>query len=447
MGNLYDEIIEDIKRDIDKGIYKPGKKIPSIRKMSEKYNCSKNTVIKAYETLKNNHIIYSYDKSGYYIVENIISTIDNKSEKINFLSGNTYIGQMNTPDLKHCLDRAADIYRNISLSDGIYGIESLRKTLTRYLADFQVFTSPNNIYVNFGIQQALSMLTEMKFPNKKNTILIEEPSYSFYIDYLKYKKIDVLGIERNENGIDLSELEEIFKNNDIKFFYTIPRNNNPLGTVYSIKERKGIAKLAKKYDVYIIEDDYFADVNPGKKYDPIYSYSDYQHTIYLKSFSKIMPWMRMGIIVMPDILKESFAEEIRKVQLHSYFASSLISQATLEIYIKSNMLNKHVELVGKELKEKQKVLKEEIRKVEKYGVRVSNTYSGFYKYIYLPDSIRSEILVKELKKSNVLVSDGSKYYINKNKYKNGIRVSIASVSKEEIRDGFNIINKKINEFI
>ena len=54
ISKLYEKIIKDIEEGIEKGVYTVGKKIPSVRELSKKYNCSINTVIKAYDTLKNN---------------------------------------------------------------------------------------------------------------------------------------------------------------------------------------------------------------------------------------------------------------------------------------------------------------------------------------------------------------------------------------------------------
>ena len=68
----------------------------------------------------------------------------------------------------------------------------------------------------------------------------------------------MIGIERRCAGVDFDRLEKIFRTEDIKFFYTMPRFHNPLGCSYTTKEKKLLARLAAKYDVYIIEDDYFA---------------------------------------------------------------------------------------------------------------------------------------------------------------------------------------------
>jgi DNA-binding transcriptional MocR family regulator len=446
MENIYEHIVSEIENDIHQGIYKPGKKLPSVRELSAKYNCSKNTVVKAYETLRNNHIIYSIPQSGYYIVEKLIESEDNNSEVINFFTGNPIIGNMNTPDLKHCLDRAVDIYKNNSLSTSMYGVPSLREILVKYLSNFQVFTTSNNIFVNLGIQQALSILTQMPFPNGKDTILIEQPTYSHFINFLKFCGAKVLGIERDNKGIDLNKLEYLFKNEKIKFFYTVPRNHSPLGTDYNKLQRKAIAALAVKYDVYIVEDDYFADISLDSKYDPIYSYSDHTRHFYLKSFSKILPWMRIGLVVVPPDLLKIFKQYIGISYHYSYFSASLISQATLEIYIRSKILKKHVTSITKELEAKQKCLTKNLGSLAKYDIKCIGGNSGFYSYLQLPDYINESRLVEDLKKNNVIVSPGNRFYYDESFYKKGIRLSVACVNNEEIDKGFEIINLELKKY-
>lgn len=442
---IYEEIVKDIENDINSGIYRAGKRIPSVRELSRKYNCSKNTVVKAFETLKSSHIIYSVPQSGYYIVENAFKNNPTADDIINFSTGNQTIGSINTPDLKHCLDIALDIYKNNSLNSNIYGVDSLREILPEYLSDFQVFTRPDNIFVNLGVQQALTILTKMPFPNGKNVILVEQPTFRYYIDFLKSEGADVIGIERSENGIDLNKLESIFKNSSIKFFYTIPRNHSPLGTCYNKNQRKAIAELANKYDVYIVEDDYFGDISPDPKYDPIYAYSDHCHIIYLKSFSKIVPWMRIGLTLIPSHMLNMFKEYRHISYYFSYFSASLISQAALEIFIRSKILKKHTSSLSKELEKKQRSLQKSASILEKYGVRHIGGKSGLYSYLQLPDYINEDKLIRDLKMQNVLLQSGKKFYLDDFPYKKGLRISIASTSIDKINKGFEIINQMVKK--
>ncbi|ELK41557.1 transcriptional regulator [Brevibacillus agri BAB-2500] len=49
--------------------YQDGDKLPSIRELSARYQCSKSTVISALNELEKRHLIYSVDRSGFYVVK------------------------------------------------------------------------------------------------------------------------------------------------------------------------------------------------------------------------------------------------------------------------------------------------------------------------------------------------------------------------------------------
>ncbi|MBL4932956.1 PLP-dependent aminotransferase family protein [Clostridium paridis] len=435
----YEQIIYDIKNDINGKKYKTSKKLPSVRDLSLAYNCSKSTVIKAYESLKNSHLIYSVPQSGYYVVEEHITPISMPNTFIDFSTGNPNIGKILTPDLKHCLNRAVDIYANQPIDPDVYGIDSLRHLLPSYLAKFQVFTSVDNIFINLGIQQILSILTNMPFPNDKKNILVENPTYRYFISFLENSGIKPIGIERNEYGIDLNELEHIFKYGDIKFFYTIPRNHNPLGTRYSKSQRLAIADLAKKYNVYIVEDDYFGDIEFDSKYDPIYSYGDHHNFIYLKSFTKIIPWIKLGLTVVPDHLIDDFKLHANYSYYYSYFAPSLVSQATLEIYLKSNLLSKHIKSIKTEHKIRLNLLKEKMGELSNLNISFTKPTWGFYSYIFLPEYINEDLFAKKLGDRGIKIAKGRPYFLSNSTYKKGIRLSVAKPNTNEIITGMDEI--------
>src|SRR5690606_318771 len=112
--------------------------------------------------------------------------------------------------------------------------------------------------------------------------------------------------------------------------------HNPLGTSYSVREKKAIARLAAKHDVYVLEDDYMADLGDRRGFDPIFAYDDSGHVVYLKSFSKIIfPGLRIGAVVLPETLADQFH---RHNQLGG---AALLSQAALDLYMKNGMYDRH----------------------------------------------------------------------------------------------------------
>ena len=96
--------------------------------------------------------------------------------------------------------------------------------------------------------------------------------------------------------------------------------------------------LAKKYNVFIVEDDYLADLETDSKADPLYSLDHGNHVIYLKSYSKIIfPGLRVGVAVIPTAISSAFHTYKKILDIDS----PMISQAALEIYIKSGMFERH----------------------------------------------------------------------------------------------------------
>ncbi|RJG18968.1 PLP-dependent aminotransferase family protein [Paenibacillus thiaminolyticus] len=188
------------------------------------------------------------------------------------------------------------------------------------------------------MQQALALLNAMPLPNGKTKVVVEQPGYHLFLAHLKLHNTPALGVERTARGVNLARLEALFKREDVRYFYTMPRFHNPLGTSLSNADKQRIVELANRYDVYIIEDDYLADFEQDAGQMPMYYDDTNQRVIYLKSYSKIMlPGLRVGVAVLPDALVGAFQQHKRTTD----FDSSMISQAALELYITSGMFQRH----------------------------------------------------------------------------------------------------------
>ena len=217
------------------------------------------------------------------------------------------------------------------------GLEDLRQSVQRLLLDSAVYTSADNLILTSGTQQALYILSQIDFPNGKDTILVEQPTYHRINDLLLNQTLPYETIERKPTGIDLKELERIFQTRQIKFFYTIPRFHYPLGHSYSRQEKEEILALAERYDVYIVEDDYLADFD-SKRELPFYYLDDSQHVLYIKSFStSLFPALRITALALPPQIRETFLSYKKAVD----YDSNLIMQKALSLYIDNLMFEKN----------------------------------------------------------------------------------------------------------
>ncbi|WP_114497916.1 PLP-dependent aminotransferase family protein [Fontibacillus phaseoli] len=442
----YISILSDMENKIREGLYLPGQKLPSVRMAAEAYGCSISTVTRAYAELEKRHVIYSVPQSGFYVVVKPGDWRDNRdSGIINFATVLPDLDAFPYLDFQHCLNKAIDIYKYDLFTYGEpQGLESLRHTLVSHLANDQVFPKAERIIVTSGAQQALEILAKMPFPNGKSAVLVEQPSYDRYLRFLETENIPVYGIARTAAGMDLRELEQRFRSGEIKFFYTMSRYHNPLGTSYSMEERRAIARLAEKYDVYILEDDYMADLGAERQFDPIYAYDGGSHVIYLKSFSKIIfPGLRLGAIVLPERLLKTF---------HAYKIypdTSLLSQAALEVYIKNGMYERHKHRISSLYASRMQALRESVERYNEPGLmEVPDISSGIYTHFKLKSTVNLERLLQRLAERNISAVPGKGFYLsNYLEREKFLRISISQTQPERIDEGVKAIVEEVRREI
>ncbi|MGT2935458.1 aminotransferase-like domain-containing protein [Streptococcus castoreus] len=350
MTSKYQMIIADLDKAIQQQEFKKGDKLPSIRQLSQSYQCSKDTVQRALLELKYRHLIYAVPKSGYYVLGKVIQ--EDFSHDLSLEDYNNLAYE----DFRLCLNEAL-VARDSYLFHYYHqteGLEDLRNALLPYLASNSIYSNKSQLLITSGTQQALYILSQMTFPTTGQKILIETPTYHRMEELVKKLGLAYQTIEREFEGLNLVELETIFQTGDIKFFYTISRFSNPLGLSYSPKEKEAIVQLAKQYRIYILEDDYLGDFVNSKE-PPLHYYDTNDRVIYLKSFSmSVFPALRIGTLVLPTALKTHFLAQKSMIDLDT----NLLMQKALALYLENGMFQKNLKHIKHFLKQRKEDLRD-----------------------------------------------------------------------------------------
>ena len=329
----YQRIVDKITKDIKEGKLATGQKIPSVRKLAERYHCSKDTAQKALIELKYQKYIYAVPKSGYYVLENAQEEKQDLELPVRDDRHQAY------EDFRLCVNETLIGRENYLFNyyPQQEGLEDLRRSVQKLMLDSAVYASRDQLVLTSGTQQALYILSQIDFPNQKERILVEQPTYHRINDLLLAQKLPCETIERTPQGINLGELEKIFQSGKIKFFYTIPRFHYPLGHSYSRQDKEEILRLAQLYDIYIVEDDYLSDFD--SRQELTFHYLDNsQRVIYIKSFStSLFPALRITALLLPPQIQKTFIAYKSAVD----YDSNLIMQKALSLYIDSLMFEKN----------------------------------------------------------------------------------------------------------
>ncbi|MBT2770973.1 PLP-dependent aminotransferase family protein [Halomonas sp. ISL-60] len=447
---LYVAIVKQLLQEMKDGKRRPGDKLLSIREAAEAFGCSRNTVMRAYGELEKRHRIYVVPQSGYYIAHRTPDGEEAKAtaevhDVIDFNWAGPDPSAMPFRDFQHCMNEAIERYREdmFTYSEG-QGLASLRLQLARHLRDLQVFTAPERIYVVTGSQQALHLLVGLPFPNGKGNIVVEQPVHAGMVESLRGYGGEVHGISYEEGGMDLERLEALFRDNDVKFFYTVSRFHNPTGYSHTNEARKRMVELAQQYSVYIVEDDYMGDLDGDPRNDPMFAYDPSGWVIYVKSFSKVMlPGLRLGLAVLPDGLREGFLRAKAAADVHT----PLLTQGALEVYLESGMFAAHIGRMREIYRRKAVLLQEAYRKHLPPGTAYTRSYSGFYTTIGLPAPLRAKAVADHLLQRGVRVNPAQRLYLPEFRQENVLRLSVSQVEEGLIEPGIRAIGDGIRELL
>ncbi|MEJ8545805.1 PLP-dependent aminotransferase family protein [Brevibacillus borstelensis] len=433
----YLQLQSELESKIESRQWTDGDKLPSIRTLADRYACSHSTVIRALAELERRHVIYSVPKSGYYVVKSALALPEEETGVIDFATSAPDRDVFPYLDFQHCINKAIDTYSSDLFVYGTpQGLDTLIQVIHKQFADYQVFASPKNIFITSGVQQALAVLSAMPFPNRKAKVVLEQPGYHLLIEYLETHNIPVVGVKRTAKGIDLAELERVFREGDVKFFYTMPRFQSPLGTSCTKQEKLAIIELAEKYDVFIVEDDHMADFEQDSKADPLFAYDRSARAIYLKSYSKILlPGLRVGVAVIPSRLVDVFQRYKRLIDIDT----SMLSQAALEIYIKSGMFERHRHKIRASYAKRSDILAASIHRhfgpLGGISAICDSSQPMIHTHMALDRSISVPRVISLLKKDGIVIEPIDKHYLSSYPKENLVKLNVSNTKDKDIDRG------------
>lgn len=451
----YVQIANRIRKLIDNKDISDGEKLPTIRELADILEVNNVTIVNAYKKLKSDGYAFQKVGSGTYAKRKELTSLFNREySKIfkNMLPEELekiidFTGETNT-EVYFPINEFKSVINKVLDRDGAnaliikepLGYEKLRETINKSFWNNKL--DLDNILIVSGAQQGIDIASKA-IVNINDNVIVEKPTYGGALSVFKWRRANIFEIEIKEDGVDLDEFEEILKKNKISCFYTMSYFQNPTGISYSREKKLKLLDLSKKYDFYIIEDDYLSELIYDNNiiHEPLKKLDKYERVIYIKSFSKIfLPGIRLGYMVTPA----SFNEIIQSSKINTDITTSSLMQRVLELYISEGFWKEHIAYQCREYKKKYKLIKSLIEDELLDKVTYIDPKGGLYFYIKLKDkSITSKELYYKLKRKNVFITPGVIFYRDS---KNGdyfFRIGFSQVSKDKIIKGIGLIKEEL----
>ena len=136
-----------------------------------------------------------------------------------------------------------------------------RSAAARFLADRGLTLPAANIFILSGGHDAITQIIAMT-ELRGTAIAVDAISYPNFLSIARDHAIQLLPCTSDANGM-LPESLEAAAAAGARAVYLMPTVHNPLGTVIPASRRKQLAAIAEKSQLWIIEDDAYAFLEPA----------------------------------------------------------------------------------------------------------------------------------------------------------------------------------------
>ena len=215
------------------------------------------------------------------------------------------------------------------------GFTPLREAMASYLGERGIKVNADGVLIQSGSQGVLDSLCKVLI-TKGDKIAVEAPTYLGAIQAFKPYEPQFIRIEMDDDGLVPESLEEVLKNHDIKFVYTVPTFQNPTGRSISLERRKKIAAIIIRYGALLVEDDPYSNLRYTGEALPSIKTMAPDNVVYITTLSKVLaPGLRIGVVAAPKLIAEWLVIVKQGVDLHT----ATFSQAIAAEYVAGGYLH------------------------------------------------------------------------------------------------------------
>jgi len=289
------------------------------------------------------------------------------------------------------------------------GDPELRKLVAEKLTrERNMKVTADDMVLTSGSGEAIGILIQA-LTDPGDVVLVEEFVYLGTLNQMRRYGADVVGVKCDDDGIIPEDLEKVIsdqlaKGKTVKYLYTIPAFQNPLGWTMSLERRKQVLEVTGEHNIPIFEDDCYADLRfEGEDVTSFHSLDDTGRVIYAGSFSKIIaPGMRMGYLVAPTTVIA------RAWSFKSGGAVSQFTALTIAELMKSG-LEKHVEDQNRALATKRDAMVAALGENFGSSVTWSVPQGGLYCWVKFPEGTDLAAVQEEIFDEGVSYYNGSQF--------------------------------------
>ncbi|TWI53442.1 DNA-binding transcriptional MocR family regulator [Pseudomonas duriflava] len=443
---LYQRIARQLAEDIRRGVYQPGERVPSVRKLSQQLGVSHASVLQAYATLEDQGLIRARPQSGFYVHQTPVLTAPTpdiaKVERPSLVTRGDIINQVLFESRREdvipfgAAIPSADYFPLRALHQQISkvtrfqsqraftymyspGYEPLRRQVAIRMRDAGVVVNPADVVITHGCVDALQMSLRV-LTKPGDLIATESPTY-----YGLLQLADVLGLKVIEipcdpqTGLSVEALQLAVNQWPVKVLVITARLSNPLGGSLPEVRQKQLLRLANERNIMIIEDDIYGEL----LYDAgatkaLKAYDRNGRVIYCSSFSKTLsPGVRIGWV-----LANQYQADIQRLQTFTTHSACSLTQMGVAAYLENGGYDRHLRHVRQEYRKNMTAWQLAVQQYFPDGTQMTRPIGGFILWVSLPAKVNTKDLHRRALEQGISIAPGI-IFSNTDQFNNCIRLN------------------------
>lgn len=410
---IYRQLIRHIRAQIESGVLPAGTRLPASRDLAQQLSISRISVVNAYAELRAEGFLSAHAGRGTFIAGEPSGA---NGSVMSSNGGNTHASSEvpTTPDrsLREMMRMGrkpgvisfaqgappSDFFPVLHLRDAINtvldrdgakalayeiteGFAPLRVAVRDYVSALGIRCTSDQVLITGGTQQAIDMVVQALL-SEGDLLVTENPTYLGVIDIARTRRVQMHGIDVDDEGIRMDMLENFILDTRPKLIYVNPTFQNPTGTVMPLHRRRQLLNLAEEHRVPILEDGVYHELRfEGETLPPLKALDETGIVIHASGFTKMMlPGLRIGYIISDS----SHYERLVRVKQAADISTSSLNQRAMHLLLERGVLSQQLERNNRELKRRRDVAIAAATKYLPPGSRWDIPQGGLYLWVQLP---------------------------------------------------------------
>ena len=439
---LYLEIADAVCQDLERGVLKPGDRLPPQRDLAYRLGVTTGTVTRAYAEIGKQGLLSGEVGRGSYLRAPAARAVPLAIPPADAATP-IDLAQASPPQV-HAVQDFDSALRQIMSEPGRLSLldyapangHPLHRAMgATWLARSGISVPDQDVVITAGAHAGLfACLSATTQPG--DHILVEALGYTGFRPITRTLGVTPVPVAVDEKGLIPEALERAARDGGSRLLYIVPTLHNPTTVTLPHDRRTAIVDIARRYGLIIIEDDIFRLLDPRVQAPTLYSLAP-ERTYHVTSLSKTLsPGLRVGIVAAPP----GRADTVNRHML--MFGGRAVGLATevARLWIEGGTADRILAAI---------ISENAVRRELALGIldpRAVRCQPGAcFLWLRLPETWTPGDFARELADRGVKVTPGPAFAVGPRADDRCVRVCFGGASREAFQQALHMVNGLLDE--